>query len=74
MIPNKRLKGYFCPDTVFNFNGRVLSENEIKVHKNGLDFVPFQRKVNEPELRRDCEEFCRRMGTKWYFRNEVLVK
>ena len=52
VIPDKRLKGYFCSDTVFNLSGRVLSESEIKVLEKGLDFVPFQRKVNEPELRR----------------------
>ena len=36
-----------------------------------LDFAPFKRKVNEPELRRDFEEFCRRMRIKWYFRKEI---
>ena len=52
MIPAKRLKGYFCSDTAFNLKGRVLSESAIKVLKKGLDFTPFQRKVNDPELRR----------------------
>ena len=37
----------------------------------GLDFAPFQRKVNEPEFRRDFEEFCRSMRIKWHFRNEI---
>ena len=69
VIPDKRLKGYFCSDTVFNLSGRVLSESEIKVLEKGLDFAPFQRKVNEPELRRDFQEFCRRMRIKWHFRN-----
>ena len=27
--------------------------------------------VNEPELRRDFEEFCRRMRIKWHFQNEI---
>ena len=71
VIPDKRLKGYFCSDTVFNLSGRVLSESEIKVLEKGLDFAPFQRKVNEPELRRDFQEFCRRMRIKWHFRNEI---
>ena len=53
VIPDIRLKGYFCPDTVFNLSGKVLSESEIKVLGKGLDFARFQRKVNEPELRRD---------------------
>ena len=41
MIPDKRLKGYFCSDTVFNLSGRVLSESEIRVLEKGLDFAPF---------------------------------
>ena len=71
VIPDKRLKGYFCSDTVFCLSGRVLSESEIKILEKGLDFLPFQRKVNEPELRRDFEEFCRSMRIKWHFRNET---
>ena len=27
-------------------------------------------KVNEPELRKDYDEFCRQMRIKWHFRNE----
>ena len=71
VIPDKRLKGYFCSDTVFNLSGRVLSESEIKVLEKGLDFALFPRKVDELELRRDFEEFCRRMRIRWYFRNEI---
>ena len=41
VIPDKRLKGYFCSDTVFNLSDRVLSEIELKVLENGLDFAPF---------------------------------
>ena len=40
--------------------------------EKGLDFAPIQRKVNEPELRRDFEEFCRKMRIKWHFRNDLL--
>ena len=69
--PDKRLKGYFCSGIVFNLSGRVLSESEIKVLEEGLDFAPFQTKVNEPELRRDFQKFCRRMRIKWHFRNEI---
>ena len=58
VIPDKRLKGYFCSETVFNLGGRVLFESEIRVLEKGLDFAPFQWKVNEPELRKDFEEFC----------------
>ena len=48
----------------------MLSEDKIKVLEKGLDFAPIQNKVNEPELRKDFDEFCRRMRIKWHFRNE----
>ena len=67
---SNRLKGHFCLDTIFNLSHRVLSDAEIKILEKGLDFAPIQRKINEPELRKDFEEFCRRMGIKWHFRNE----
>ena len=66
-----RSKGYFCSDTVFNLSSRALSEDEIRVLEKGLDFAPIQRKFNEPELRRDFEEFCRKMRIKWHFRNDL---
>ena len=43
---------------------------EIKILEKGLDYVPIQNKINEPELRRDFENFARRMRLKRYFRNE----
>ena len=65
-----RLCGYFCSETIFNLSHRVLTDAEIKVLGKGLDFAPIQRKINEPELRRDFNEFCRRMRLKWHFRDE----
>ena len=65
-----RLEGCFCSDTVFNLSRKVLTDTEIRILEKGLDFAPIQNKINEPELRTDFEEFCRRMRTKWHFRNE----
>ena len=65
-----RLSGYFESNTVFNLSGKFLSDVEMKVLEKGLDFAPIQNKINEPELRKDFEEFCRRMRIKWHFRNE----
>ena len=48
----------------------ILSVNEIKVLEKGLDFESIQRKINEPELRKNFEEFCRRMKIKLNFRND----
>ena len=60
------MSGYFCSETVFNLSRKILTDTEIKI----LDFAPVLRKINEPELRSDFEEFCRRVRTKWHFRNE----
>ena len=65
-----RLSGNFLSDTVFNLSRKVLTDTEIKVLEKGLDFAPIQRKLNEPELRRDFKDFCRHLRLKWYFRNE----
>ena len=54
-----------------NLINRGLGDTEIKVLEKGLDYSPIQNKINEPELRNDCNEFCRRMSLKWYFRNEI---
>ena len=35
-----------------------------------MNFAPIQNKINEPELQTDFNEFCRRMRTKWYFKDE----
>ena len=65
-----RLEEYFCSDTVSNLSQKVLTDTEIRILEKGLDFAPIQNKINEPELRTDFEEFCRRMRTRWHFRNE----
>ena len=54
----------FVQETIFDLSHRVLTDTEIKVLEKGLDFAPIQRKINEPELRRDFNEFCRRMRLK----------
>ena len=66
-----RLTGYFCTETIFNLSHRVLTDAEIKVLEKGLDFAPIQRKINEPKLKQDFNDFCRRMRLKWYFRYET---
>ena len=65
-----RIISHFCFDTIFNLRSRVLSENEIKIFKKGLDFTDIQRKVKKPELKQGFEKFCRRMQVKSHFRNK----
>ena len=52
---------------------RLLTDTEIKVLEKVLDFSPFQRKINEPELRRDFNKLSRRTHSKWHFRDEPQV-
>ena len=56
---------------MFNLGKKVLSDTEIRILEKGLDFAPIQNKINEPELRRNFKEFCRRIRLKWLFRNEA---
>ena len=65
-----RLQGSFCSKTVFNLSQRVLLEIEIEVLEKGLDFAPIQKSINEPELRKDFEEFSRRMRIRRNFRDQ----
>ena len=47
-----------------------MTDTEIKVLEKSLDFAPIQKKINEPDLRSNFNEFCRRMRLKWHFRHE----
>ena len=66
-----RLQGSFCSKTVFNLSQRVLSEIQIPILEEGLDLAPIQKSINEAELRKDFEDFSRRMGIKWNFRDQT---
>ena len=61
----------FYSDRIFNLSKKVLSETEAKVFKEALNFAPIQDEINEPELRKDFEEFCRRIRISWHFCNDV---
>ena len=39
-----------------------------------MDYAPIQRKIIEPELRKDFFEFCWHMRNKWYFWNEPTLQ
>ena len=65
-----RLQSSFCSKTVFNLSQKVLSEIEIQVLEKRLNFAPIQKSINEPELRKDFEDFSRRMRIRWNFRDQ----
>ena len=63
-----RISGYFFSDKLSH---RVLTETEIKVLDKGLHYARIQKKINEPELRKDFSEFCLRMRNKRNLWNEA---
>ena len=54
----------------FNLRHRVLCDCKIKILEKDIDIGSIRRKINEIELRKDFEEFCRRMRIKWHFWND----
>ena len=50
--------------TAFNVNKKVLTPVEIKVLEIGLTFVPMPNMINEANLKRDFDEFGRKMRCK----------
>ena len=67
------MSGCFSSETVFNLSRKKLSKNEIEVLETSLDYAPIQRRINEPELKTDFEDFVRRIRVKWHFRNHSSV-
>ena len=68
---SRRLKGYFHSNTVFNLSKKVLTKTEIGVLEKDLGFVLTPNLINEENLRRDFDDFSRKVRRKWYFRNEL---
>ena len=61
------LKTFFCSKAVFSPSKKILTQAEIKVLRKGIYFAPIQKTLNEPEPRKDFEEFSHRMRCKWKF-------
>ena len=49
---------------------QVLTATEIKVLERGLGFVPTPNLINEADIRRDFQDFSRKMRCRRHFRNE----
>ena len=67
---SERIKGYFCSDTVFNLSNKVLSQTKVSVLEKDLAVLLTPNMINEADLRRDFNEFSRKMRCKLYFRDE----
>ena len=67
---SERIKSYFFSDTVFTLSNKVLSQTETSVLEKGLGFVPTPNMINEADLRRDFNDFSRKMKYKLHFTDE----
>ena len=67
----ERMTGSFVSDYVFNLSKKILSQTEINMLEKGLGFPATPSFINEAELRKDFNEFSRKMRCKWYFRNKT---
>ena len=70
-VSSRKLKVHFCSDTVSNLSKKVLTKTEIGVLEGGLGFAPTPNLINEENLRRDFDDFSRKMRYKWYFRSKL---
>ena len=68
---NGCLKGYFCSDVVFNLSNKVLSGTEINFLGKRWRYTPSPLFINESDVKRNFEDFVRKMLCKWYLRNDV---
>ena len=48
----------------------MLTDTEIKILEERLDFAPTQLQINEAELKQDFKDFCRSLHLSWYFWDE----
>ena len=64
-----RLVGKFVSKNVVNLSRRTLSRSEISLLSKGLKFVPSTNKIDGAKLKRELEEYGRKLRL-WHFRND----
>ena len=65
-----RLEGKFVSKNVINLSRRNLSASEISLLSKGLKFVPTANKIDRAKLKRELEEYGRKLRLMWHFRND----
>ena len=65
-----RLEGKFVSKNVINLPKRNLSRSEISLLSKGLKFVPSANKIDRAKLKRELEEYGRKLRLIWHFRND----
>ena len=64
----KALK-FVCKNFI-NLSRRNLSPPEISLLSKGLKFVPSANKIDRAKLKRELEEYGRKLRLMWHFRND----
>ena len=77
-VPNKidnvatfrgnRLDGKFVSKNVINLSRRNLSSAEISLLSRGLKFVPTANKIDHAKLKRELEEYGKKLRLIWHCR------
>ena len=70
MFRGNRLEGKFVSKNVINLSRRNLSSVEISLLSKGLKFVPIANKIDQAKLKRELEEYGRKLRLMWHFRND----
>ena len=70
MFRGNRLEGKFVSKNVINLSRRNLSSAEISLLSKGLKFVPTANKIDQANLKRELEEYGRKLRLMWHFRND----
>ena len=57
----------FVSENVVNLSNRVLTSDEVQVLSRGLNFCPTPKNIDRFQLKKDLDEFGRRIKLKYYF-------
>ena len=68
MFRGNRLEGKFVSKNVINLSRRNLSSAEIPLLSKGLKFVPTTNRIDQANLKRELEEYGRKLRLMWLFR------
>ena len=70
MFRGNRLQGRFGSKNVINLSRRNLSSAEISLLSKGLKFVSTANKIDQAKLKRELEEYGRKLRLMWHLRND----
>ena len=69
-LEGNRCKVNLVSPNVINLSKRNLARDEISLLSKGLQFVPTPKHFNKALLRKELENFGRKLRPKWFFRND----